>query len=53
MALDKKQIVHFKRMLKEAQKKDRFFVYIQEGEDGEPAAVAESATPDEHAGAAF
>jgi hypothetical protein len=36
MALDKKQIVHFKRMLKEAQKKERFFAYIQEGEDGEP-----------------
>ena len=31
MALDKRQIVHFKRMLKEAQKKPRFFAYIQEG----------------------
>jgi hypothetical protein len=39
MALDKKQIVHFKRMLKEAQKKERFFAYIQEDEEGEPVLI--------------
>ena len=36
MPLDKTEVAHLKRMLKEAQKKDRYFAYVQESQDGEP-----------------
>ena len=41
MPLDKNEVTHIRRMLKEALKKERYFAYLQEGADGEPLLYVE------------
>ena len=41
MPLDKKEVTHIRRMLKEALKKERYFAYLQEGAAGEPLLYVE------------